>query len=99
MSKSRQKTHSETEHLRGQIKNLKSENRQLRKRLKELEKQSHFYEEIADEAIEEVKVKNTCKACGEGVLQEVDLGIKVLVKCDSCDYKRTRKSHVKKEKE
>lgn len=91
MSKSRQKSHSETEHLRGEIKRLKSENRNLRKRVKELDKRAHFYEEIADEIIEDVKPKDTCKHCGKGVLSEIDLVHVILTKCDVCDYQRRRK--------
>jgi ribosomal protein L44E len=91
MSKTKQKTHSKTEHLEGQIKTLKSQNRQLRRRLKELEKQSHFYENIVDEVVDDVNVKNICKSCKKGTLQEIDLKHVIITACDTCDYKRKRK--------
>lgn len=91
MSKTKQKTHSKAEHLEGQIKALKSENRQLKRRLRELEKKSHFYEDIVEEAAEEVKIKNACPECGKGTLQEVDLVHVIITKCDTCDYKKRRK--------
>ena len=43
MSKTRQKTHNESEHFKGEIKKLKSENKHLRQRIKELERWEHTY--------------------------------------------------------
>lgn len=91
MSKTKQKTHSKTEHLEGVIKELKSQIRQLRKRLKESEKQSSFYEDIVDEAANEVKVEDACPNCGKGILQEVDLIHIIITKCNTCEYKKRRK--------
>lgn len=85
MSKTRSKQHNESEHYRGQIRKLESENRQLKRRLKQLEKQSHFYEDLVDAVAEEIKiVEDKCKACGEGVLKFVDLKYAKFMVCDKC---------------
>lgn len=93
MSKTKQRTHSKREHLDGLVKQLKSENRQLRRRLKELERKSHFYEEVVDEGVEDVQIKHTCFHCGKGELQEFDFGVRVVVKCNNseCNYQTSRK--------
>ena len=91
MSKTRQKNHNEAEHHKGIIKKLKSENRQLRKRVRALDKKAHFYEEIVDEVSEDVIIKNACPECSNGVLQEIDFVHMILTKCNSCDYQKKRK--------
>lgn len=91
MSKTRQKNHSETEHLRGLVKKLKSENRQLRKRLKELDRRSHFYQDIIDEVAEEVEVKNVCPSCKKGIVEELNFVHIIVEKCNQCDYQKNRK--------
>lgn len=93
MSKTKQKTHSKAEHLEGQVKALKSQNRQLRKRLKELERKSHFYEDLVDEVVEEVKIKDICPKCKTGVLTSHDFTHIVVTKCNNpeCDYQKRRK--------
>lgn len=87
MAKTKQKTHSKTEHLEGQIKTLKSENRQLRKRLKELERKSHFYEDIIVEEVEDIKSVETCNKCGKGTASVLDLKYVKLLICDLCEHK------------
>lgn len=91
MSKTKSKNHSELEHLRGLIKHLKSENRQLRRRLKEIDKKVHFFEDVVDEIVEEVDVKNACKACGKGTILEYDLKYVILEKCNLCDYQNKKR--------
>jgi len=90
MSKTRQKTHSRTEHLEGLLKAEKSKVRQLRKRLKELERRSHFYEDIVEEAAKDVKVKNTCPLCKKGQIKILDLKHVKYETCDSkeCEYRK-----------
>ena len=91
MSKTKNKTHTETEHLKGEVRKYKSLVRQLRKKIRELERQAHFYEDVVDEVVKDVQVKKVCDSCGKGTLNEIDLIHVILTKCDVCDFKRTRK--------
>lgn len=89
MSKTQQKNKSEIEHLRGENKRLKSENRQLRKQVNSSRKKAHFYEVIAEQAIEEVDVSSNCENCGKGVKMFLDLVHVQLEICDLCGHKET----------
>ncbi len=92
MAKTKNKSHSELEHLRGENKRLRSENRQLRREVNQLKKEAHFYEHIVEEEVEDVKIKrNNCPECGKGVLQELDLTHVIITRCDTCGYKKSRK--------
>jgi predicted RNase H-like nuclease (RuvC/YqgF family) len=96
MSKTKQKTHRKTEHLEGEIRSLKSQLRQARRRVRELEKKSHFYEEIIDDVVEDIESKNICEHCGKGELLAHDFNYVVVVKCNLCDYKETRRCNAEK---
>jgi len=88
MGKIKNKERSETEYFKGQIRKLESENRQLKKRLKVLEKRSHFYEDIADTAAEEITIKHNCPACRKGNLIILDLKYVCFETCDMCEHRR-----------
>lgn len=92
MSKTRRKNRSEAEHLNGQIRKLESENRQLKKRLKALDKKSHFYEELVNEVSDDVELKNVCQACFKGTLSEHDFKHIIITKCDNCKYQKSKKT-------
>lgn len=70
--------------------------RQLKRRVRELDRKAHFYEHIVDEVVEEVEVKNTCPSCKSGVLQELDFAHIIITKCNQCKYQRKRKPRGKK---
>lgn len=88
MSKTRRKESSELEYFRGKLKKLESENRSLKKRLKQLDKRAHFYEDIVDEVAEEMEVKNLCPVCKKGTMILLDLKYVKFVSCDTCDHKQ-----------
>lgn len=90
MSKTKQREHSETEYLKGQIRKLESENRQLKKRLKKLDRRAHFYENIVEESVEEVEVKDKCPSCKKGDLVLIDLKYVQFEQCneEDCDYRK-----------
>lgn len=87
MSKTKNKNRSEVEYLNGKIRELESENRQLRRRLKESTRKEHLYDDmveaIAENIVPEEKVDN-CKKCKTGVLKLVDLKHSKFIVCDSC---------------
>lgn len=88
---------SETEYLRGQLREAEKLNRQLRKRLKQLEDQKHFYpsqDEEVSTTTEDTKPKNirpairTCPKCSEGKLREFELIGRTYEECDECEYRK-----------
>lgn len=88
MSKTPRRSRSELEHLRGQVKSLKSINRQLKKKLKEFERREHFHDNVINTAIElsegDVDMAS-CEKCGKGVLQIVDLKYVKYAVCTICN--------------
>jgi prefoldin subunit 5 len=89
MAKSKNKTHSEIQFLRGEIKHLK-------RKLKECHKAKGI-ESLDDEELEVEEVDaELCENCGKGVLLSVDLGLFVIKKCDHCEF-REKSSKKKKQ--
>lgn len=100
MAKLKNKSHSEVEHLRGLVKELKKENGQLRRQLKESTKLKHHYDNIVDEyeeyvaeeKEEEIQKVAKCPKCFEGNLNLVmDLNDKDIFACSSCEFKKVIK--------
>lgn len=92
MGKTRQKNRNEVEYYKGIVRNQKSEIKQLRKRLKQLEKQEHNYGEIITEIVENsLNQKETeliyCDECKKGILSILDLKYIKYTVCDKCEYK------------
>lgn len=90
----RTKSHKADEDLRGRVKELEKINKSLRKRLRQLEKNRHVWQQnqLDDEdPIEDIKPmeEHKCDHCEYGVLIFTDLGIKTLVSCSSCLYRKT----------
>jgi len=86
------------EHLRGLVKELKKENGQLRRQLKESTKLKHHYDNIVDEYEEyvaeeeleqEIQKVAKCPECHSGDLNLlIDLNDKTIYKCNSCEFKK-----------
>ena len=94
MGKLRQKESSEVEYLRGLVKKLKSQNRNLRKRLKELERKEHWFEIVREEEPIEIEENvDKCPECVKGKLSHIDLHHLTLIKCDKCEFKQKLKSN------
>lgn len=86
----RSRNHKSSEDYLGLIRQLKSENRQLKKRIKQLEKQ--FYTKI--EKIEEENPKlELCPSCGKGTLDCVVVAGRTFTRCDTCEY-RTKAAYI-----
>jgi ribosomal protein L44E len=79
------------EHLKGQLKERDKLVRQLRRRVRELGKKSHFYEDVVDEVVEEVEMRQSCPSCKKGDLHEMDFKYVILIKCNQCNYEKKRK--------
>lgn len=102
MSKTRNKSGSEVEHLRGEVRFYKSVVKSLKQRLRQYEKKDHFYDEIQYTPPQEPEPipEGTCPDCGKGELIETDLKFLIVASCELCGYKEKRNlDGSKKEKE
>lgn len=98
LSKTPRKTRSEVEHLRGHIRELESENKSLKRRLRQYEKRENLYENNKEEieevltskALEETnpsKLKK-CDDCGKGAYEEFEIMEKVFGTCNVCGHRK-----------
>lgn len=93
MSKTRQRTHSEMEHLRGEVKKLKSQLRYWKRKAKALQKKEHFFDSLVDEMHPlDDESQETCTHCGKGTLSILDLTYVQYKVCDICEYKEKIKT-------
>lgn len=80
MGKSKSKSRSEVEFLRGEVRRLKSE-------LKYYKKRQHLISDTFEEVIEEeAEMAERCPMCHKGGLIEWDFTYATLKKCDKCEY-------------
>lgn len=96
MGKVKNRNHSEIEHLRGLVKELKKENGQLRRKVKDLEKYSHQYEDVIENHLmdepEVVSKVATCPDCGKGELTlRLTLLDKDYYECNVCSFRKSVK--------
>jgi predicted RNase H-like nuclease (RuvC/YqgF family) len=87
VSKTRQRNHSELDHLRGRVKKLESQNRQLRRRLKSLDKREHLYEDLLETISEDIVIEPKCPQCKSKIEYKDFTHVKYEV-CVDCDYKK-----------
>ena len=85
MSKTKQRESSEVEHLRGRVRKLESQNRQLRRRLKSLDKREHLYEDLIEAVSEDIVIDDKCKKCKVGKTRLLDLNHVRFMVCDNPD--------------
>ena len=100
MSKSRQKNHSEIEHLKGKIKEQEKLIRSLQKQLKQLEKREHLVEDSiqdteysrdTEDTYRELPKAIRCDSvdgCGKGILEEYEILGKVIGTCNVCGFRK-----------
>lgn len=82
------------ERLEKEIRELKSINRSLLKRLKKVDKEYHKSLDAAEETKEEdlqeiakpIKLKN-CNDCGKGTIKEINLMGRIFLECSGCGPK------------
>ncbi len=84
MSKSRNKSRSEVEALRGEVRRLKAE-------LKYYKRRSHIENSIIDDEPVDIVDATKCPECRTGVLVDYDWKFVLVKKCSECDYKITKK--------
>lgn len=50
-----------------------------------MERKAHFYEDVVDEVVEEVEVKDVCPECARGEMMEYDFVHMILKVCNNSD--------------
>lgn len=89
VGKTRNRSKSEVEFLRG-------ENRRLKAELKYYKRRAHIENSIIDDVIEEAPLENVrpldqCPNCGKGLMIEYDFKFATLKKCDSCGHEERKR--------
>lgn len=93
MSKTKRKSHNETRHKDGIIREQAKLIKQLQQRLRQYEKYEHNRpDSLLDEEIEteEPVRKRSCKECGKGHFDELDLGVKLICTCNICGHREIK---------
>lgn len=85
MAKSKNKSRSEAEFLKGKV-------RQLKRQLRECQK-SKGIEIFEEEPVEDVSIV-LCELCGKGSVTEIDLDFIVIRKCDHCEFRQAKKKKI-----
>jgi hypothetical protein len=86
------------EQLEQEIKLLKSENRQLKKELKRSNKRYKPEHDQEDLLVEEHSPKKEhCTECGKGEIIITDLGVRKLIHCTVCKYRKAIKTNESQE--
>jgi|LakMenE18May11ns_1017448.scaffolds.fasta_scaffold9959583_20 hypothetical protein len=82
----------EVEKLEQELRKLKSENRHLHKELKRNNKKykpQHNKEELIEE--EHLEKTPLCQECGKGNIKTTDLGVRKLISCTVCTFRKSLK--------
>lgn len=83
MSKTKNKSRSEVEYLRGVI-------RRLRAQVKYYKRRAHIPENEVEEEIKELLAQE-CTECGKGHMREHDFRFVIMKVCDVCGHQETTK--------
>ncbi len=95
----KKKSGSELEYLRGVVKNQRAIIKNLKKQVSRHDKKAHQYNDLEDkiaeaDMIEDEKengtpvfTKDKCPECS-GELEEIDLNIRLMIKCSGCPYRK-----------
>jgi hypothetical protein len=89
------------EFWRGRVRELEKENRSLKKRIKQIQKKEHIFDdsnsqdtEVAidsEDTYPDLKRLNPCNECGKGFIEEYEIMGKVIGTCNICgDRKRIK---------
>jgi hypothetical protein len=85
----KRKNRSNTEYLKGIIRQLKKQNNQLKKELNKALNAGIYDQPQEEPTVPKGKRKPRCPQCKEGILKDIDLGARTLVVCPECSYRKT----------
>jgi ribosomal protein S27AE len=94
VGKTRNREAKSDEYLRGQIRQLRKENQQLRKLVAHLQGQG-LKKERSPKKLEEVP---NCPECGKGFLSEIEFANRIFDVCGTCGYRSKLKRILKRVK-
>ena len=90
MPKKREK--NPEEYWKGKHREVTKENQHLKKRIRQLEKTEHMYEDVImgekEVEYEEFKLNRYCEYCGKGKLKEINILDRIFEECDTCDHRK-----------
>ena len=81
------------EFYKSQIRNFKKELKRKDQEIRQLEKQLGYNQNKSpksEKATKNVDL-NECQECGKGILQVSDLGIRKIIRCPVCTYRKVMK--------
>lgn len=94
MSRIKNKSRSEQEHLNGlirqlkkQVKKLTKDNSQLRKELNKSTPKAEYFDDVEEPVKPTDRHKERCPTCNK-ILNAIDLGTRKLVVCNECEYRK-----------
>lgn len=92
MAKTKRKTHKESEHKHGIIREQAKLIKSLKQQLRQYQKYDRTLSEtLSEEEIEEApKRLEKCDECGKGHYEEFDAGIKIILTCNVCSDRKIR---------
>lgn len=80
------------EYWKGKFREVQKENQHLKKRIRQLEKNEHMYEEVIlgdkEVAFEETVREEPCFECGKGKLKVFNVLDRIFVECNICNYRK-----------
>jgi len=92
MSNRRKKQDDEYSRLRKEIRELKSVNRALRKRLKKVDREykepeADEHEKLLEDHFEEFTKQPSCSHCGKGEIVSISIAGRKFERCNTCTYR------------
>ncbi len=87
----RSKDHKNDEDLQGIIKSLKREIKSLNQEIARLHKLLGYSQNKTEKTRRVKESEDDCKLCGKGTIKVSDLGIRKIISCTVCAYKKITK--------
>lgn len=87
----RSKNHKQDEDLQGIIKSLKREIKSLNQEIARLHKLLGYGQNKTEKTKRVKDFDNVCPECQKGIIKVSDLGIRKIVSCPFCTYKKITK--------
>lgn len=91
MGKVKNKNSNEIEYLRGINKELRKENKALKRQVRDLQKHEHMYEELPEVEEEIVSRRAKCDECFKGYMDEIEFLGRVYATCETCGHRKKLK--------
>ncbi len=87
----RSKNHKQDEDLQGIIKSLKREIKYLNQEIARLHKLLGYSQNKTEKTKRFKEIEDLCASCGKGLIKVTDIGIRKIISCTVCAYKKITK--------